>query len=296
MVKPQRLPPIQYLVAFATAARVNSFKLAAEELNVTPSAISQQIKNLEEYLGLVLFSREKRVLKLTHAGEGFYKVAERTLHQYEKGFADFSSQYLSPILKVSMIPYVANEIVIPNLHSFQKQYPNIKLIIETSTQLEDIHAGELDGAIRFGTAPWQNLQADLICSVTSGLVASNDYLANNPINRQQDWAQQILIHSRSEVNDWQRYMQDTGYHFEPKSELFFDSYDAAIRAAEEGLGIVIAGLPLSQHKVESGALSLLFNRSVPLKESLYLVTKENGSKQESYQCLLDWLKRILSTL
>lgn len=295
MIEPQRLPPIQYLVTFAAAARVNSFKLAAEELSVTPSAISQQIKNLEEYLGLVLFSREKRALKLTHAGEGFYKVAERTLRQYQKSFVDFSGQYLSPILKVSMIPYVANEVIIPNLHDFHQQHPNIKLIIETSTQLEDIHAGELDGAIRFGSPPWQNLQADLICSVKSGLVASENYLANNSIIQQEDWTQQVLIHSRSQVNDWQRYMQDTGFHFEPKSELFFDSYDAAIRAAEEGLGIVIAGLPLSQHKVKSGALTLLFNRSAPLKESLYLVTKENASKQESYQCLLNWLREILSS-
>jgi DNA-binding transcriptional LysR family regulator len=295
MSKFQRLPSIQYLVAFAAAAKFCSFKLAAEELNVTPSAVSQQIKSLETALGLALFSREKRMLKLTHAGEGFYKVAERTLQQYEKGFVDFSSQYLAPSLKVSMIPYVANEIVIPNLQDFQKQHPNIKLIIETSTQLEDLHAGDLDGAIRFGIPPWGDLQADLICSVKSGLVASDDYLANHPINRPEDWTQQTLIHSRSQVNDWQRYMQDTGYSFEPKSELFFDSYDAAIRAAEEGLGIVIAGLPLSQHKLQSGVLTLLFDRSAPLQEGLYLVGKGNESKQESYQCLLSWLREILTS-
>lgn len=294
MFKPQRLPPIQYLVTFAAAARLNSFKLAAESLNVTPSAISQQIKSLEGHLGLALFNRDKRELKLTHAGEGFYKVAERTLRQYEKGFVDFTSQYLSPILKISMIPYVANEVVIPNLHDFQKQHPNIKLIIETSSQLEDIQDGELDGAIRFGTPPWGNLQADLISSVKSGLMASEDYLRSNPLREKEDWKNQTLIHSRSQVNDWLRYMKDTEYCFEPKAELFFDSYDAAIRAAEEGLGVVIAALPLSQHKLKSGALSLVFNHSAPLKEGLYLVTKDNESKQESYQFLLSWLRALLT--
>ena len=294
MSKIQRVPPIQHLVVFSAAAKFCSFKLAAKALSVTPSAISLQVKNLESHLGLVLFNREKRELKLTHAGEGFYKVAERTLRQYEEGFADFSSRYLSATLKISMIPYVANEIVIPNLYSFLKQYPNIKLMIETSTELEDLQSSELDGAIRFGTPSWGNLQADLISSVKSGLLASEHYLADTPLKKKEDWKHQTLIHSRNSINDWQRYMQDTGCFFEPKDELFFDSYDAAIRAAEEGLGVVIAVLSLSQHKLKSGALSLVFNRSTSLKEGLYFVSKENKSKQESYHCLKVWLRSILA--
>jgi LysR family transcriptional regulator, glycine cleavage system transcriptional activator len=308
----QRLPPIQYLVAFAAAAKQCSFKLAAEELNVTPSAISQQIKNLESYVGLSLFSREQRVLTLTIAGEGFYKVAERTLRQYERGFSDFSDRYLSPSLKISMIPYMANEVVIPHLQEFQQAYPHIDLVIETSTQLEDLHTTELDGAIRFGIPPWGDLRTELISPVRSGLVASNDYIRRHPfqelskqkhsiqkhsiqkhsIHSQDYWSKQTLIHSRRQVDDWQRYRQDIGFDFEPKQELYFDSYDGALRAAEEGLGIAIAGFPLSQHKLKSGDLSLIFDRSTRLKESLYLVTKDNESKSASYQCLLVWLQKI----
>jgi len=304
MSKSQRLPPIQYLVVFAAAAKLCSFKLAAEELNVTPSAVSQQIKNLESYVGLSLFSREQRVLTLTIAGEGFYKVAERTLRQYERGFSDLSDQYLSPSLKVSMIPYMANEVVIPHLHEFQQAYPHIDLVIETSAQLEDLHATELDAAIRFGIPPWGDLQTQLISPVRSGLVASDDYLRRHPfrghsiaghtVHSQDDWKQQTLIHSRRQVDDWQRYRQDIGFDFEPKQELYFDSYDGAMRAAEEGLGIAIAGFPLSQHKLKSGALSLLFDRSTRLQEGLYLVTKGNVSKSESYQCLLLWLQEIFN--
>jgi len=301
----QRLPPIQYLVAFAAAAKLCSFKLAAEELSVTPSAISQQIKNLESYVGLSLFSREKRSLKLTTAGEGFYKVAERTLRQYERGFNDFSEQYLSPSLKVSMIPYMANEVVIPHLQEFQQAYPHIDLVVETSTQLEDLHSTELDAAIRFGVPPWGDLRTELISPVRSGLVASDDYICRHPfqehsvqkhsIHSLDDWKQQTLIHSRRQVDDWQRYRQDIGFDFEPKQELYFDSYDGAMRAAEEGLGIAIAGFPLSQHKLKSGSLSLLFDRTTRLKEGLYLVTKDNESKSASYQCLLLWLQGIFNS-
>jgi LysR family glycine cleavage system transcriptional activator len=305
MSKLQRLPPIQYLVVFAAAAKLCSFKLAAEELNVTPSAISQQIKSLERQMGLVLFSREKRVLKLTTVGEGFYKVAERTLRQYERGFSEFADQYLSASLKVSMIPYMANEVVIPHLHEFQQAYPHIDLVIETSAQLEDLHTTEFDAAIRFGVPPWGDLQTQLISPVRSGLVASDDYIRRHPfqghlidghsIHSPDYWKHQTLIHSRRQVDDWQRYRQDIGFDFEPLQELYFDSYDGAIRAAEEGLGIAIAGFPLSQHKLKSGALSLLFDRSTRLKEGLYLVTKGNESKSESYQCLFLWLQGIFNT-
>ncbi len=299
MSKFQRLPPIQYLVAFAAAAKLCSFKLAAEELNVTPSAVSQQIKNLESYVGLTLFSREQRVLALTTAGEAFYKVAERTLRQYERGFNEFSDKYLSPSIKISMIPYMANEVVIPHLQEFQQAYPHIDLVIETSAQLEDLHATEFDAAIRFGVPPWGDLETQLISSAHSGLVASEEYIRRHPfhaesIRNQDEWKSQTLIHSRRQVDDWQRYRQDIGFDFEPKQELFFDSYDGAIRAAEEGLGIAIAGFPLSQHKLKSGRLSLLFDRSTRLKEGWYLVTKNNESKSESYRCLLLWLQGIFS--
>lgn len=292
MPKIQRLPPIQYLVAFSAAAKLCSFKLAAEALSITPSAISQQIKSLEGHMGVALFSREKRVLTLTSAGEAYYKLAERTLHQYERGFSEFSDRHLSPTLKVSMIPYIANEIVIPHLQDFHNQYPEINLVIETSAEIIDLHDSELDAAIRFGIPPWGDLNTELISSVRSGLMASADYLTRYPIRQQEDWQQQTLIHSRRQVNDWQRYMQDTGTVFEPKQELYFDSYDAAMRAAEEGLGIVIAGLPLSQHKLRAGDLTLLFDRSAPLKEGLYLVSKVNANKTASYQCLLQWLQGI----
>lgn len=287
-------PPIQYLQGFAAAARLNSFKLAAEQLNVTPSAISQQIKSLEASLGLVLFNRAKRELSLTLAGRRFFKVAENTLKQYERELAEFAREYVSSPLKISMISYMANEIVIPHLHEFQQMHPGISLSIESSNTLEDLQSRDLDAAIRFGTPPWPGLQAELICSVYSGLLASDEYLRKNPIRKRQDWENQTLIHSRSHVNDWQRWMADTGNVFEPKNELLLDSYDAALRAAEEGLGIVIAALPLSQHRLDSKHLSLLFKANKPLAEGLYLVSRGEVAQQEKVQAVLSWIKGLLA--
>ena len=113
---------------------------------------------MEGHIGLALFSREKRELRLTRAGE------------------DFSST-----LKVSMISYVANEVVIPQLHDFQQQYPDVNLVVQTSMQLENLESQDIDTAIRFGVPPWAGYDVE-------------------------------LIHIRSGVNDWERFMDSIGFY------------------------------------------------------------------------------------
>jgi len=289
-----RMPPIQYLTAFVASARHSSFKVAAGELNVSPSAISQQIKTLETHIGLSLFSRKKRELRLTKAGESFYQIAEKTIKSYETGFAHFVEQNFSSSIKISMIHYIANEVVIPQLHHFNENYPEVNLVVETSADIEKLEPGKLDAAIRFGVPPWGDNNIELISNVQTNLVAAKDYFDKYPIKTISDFQKQTLIHTRTQVNDWQRFMDNTKYQFKPKKELFFDSYDAAIRAAEEGLGIAIGVFPISNNKIREGRLTTLSDQFFPIEEAFYLVTVPNIYKRESYRILLCWLKEIFS--
>jgi len=288
------MPPIQYLTAFVASARHSSFKVAAGELNVSPSAISQQIKTLETHIGLSLFSRKKRELRLTKAGESFYQIAEKTIKSYETGFAHFVEQNFSSSIKISMIHYIANEVVIPQLHHFNENYPEVNLVVETSADIEKLEPGKLDAAIRFGVPPWGDNNIELISNVQTNLVAAKDYFDKYPIKTISDFQKQTLIHTRTQVNDWQRFMDNTKYQFKPKKELFFDSYDAAIRAAEEGLGIAIGVFPISNNKIREGRLTTLSDQFFPIEEAFYLVTVPNIYKRESYRILLCWLKEIFS--
>jgi len=288
------MPPIQYLTAFVASARHSSFKVAAGELNVSPSAISQQIKTLETHIGLSLFSRKKRELRLTKAGESFYQIAEKTIKSYETGFAHFVEQNFSSSIKISMIHYIANEVVIPQLHHFNENYPEVNLVVETSADIEKLEPGKLDAAIRFGVPPWGDNNIELISNVQTNLVAAKDYFDKYPIKTISDFQKQTLIHTRTQVNDWQRFMDNTKYQFKPKKELFFDSYDAAIRAAEEGLGIAIGVFPISNNKIREGRLTTLLDQFFPIEEAFYLVTVLNIYKRESYRILLCWLKEIFS--
>ncbi len=296
MFQLHRSPPIQYLPAFVAAAGHNSFKMAANQLNVSPSAISQQIKVLERHLGLALFSREKKQIRLTMAGISFYKVAQMTLNHYEAGYSQFVEQHTSPTLKISMIPYIANEVVIPKLDDFQQQHPNINLVVQTSTQLENLQEQDIDAAIRFGVPPWPEHNVSLISPAQSCLVASPAYLAAHPINNPNDWQQQTLIHSRTHVNDWQRFTDNMQLNLKQNRQLYFDSYDASIRAAEEGLGIAMAVLPISNPKLTQQKLTTFSKTPFPLNEAFYLVTNPNEGKQHNYQALLSWLTALFNVL
>ena len=294
MLKSNRAPPIQHLVIFEVSARHSSFKAAAEELNVTPSAIGQQIKSLEELLGLRLFIRETRKIQLTSAGESFYKIAKKTLACYDEGFMQFKNRFYSSTLKISMLSYIANDVVIPRLHEFQESNPNIELIIETSTSVENLVTTDLDCAIRHGTPPWENCDSRLIGRLSYNFLASKKYFDENFPNGFSTLQDQTLIHIRSNSNDWQQLMDI--FNFTPKKELHLSSYASALKAAEQGLGIVFGFFPNTNKFINEGKLVPLLPDHIPIPIGNYFVTRSDEFRQESYEVLHAWLIRIFSDL
>lgn len=290
--KAPKLPPIHYLVAFESAARCNSFKMAAKELGITPSAISQQIKSLETHLGLPLFTRKTRSIYLTEAGESFYQVASQTITYYQEGFKQFTQQLYALTLKVSMFSYIADEVVLPNLHAFQNTYPAIDLLIETTMRVENIENTDLDCAIRFGTPPWKGCHHRLISPVKFNLLASEKYLAHNPFNQNGHPQAHTLIHIRAGINDWSQLIGE--YNIQPTDELFFNAYTAAINAAEQGLGIVIGLFPSTEPALHAGKLMPLLQENLPIEEAYYFVTKANPTKREALNQLHTWLTGLFN--
>lgn len=284
-----KLPPIQYLTAFEAAARLCSFKLAAQELNVTPSAISQQIKSLETQLGKPLFDRSQRQLKLTQSGDEFFSVAQQTLRTYAESYHGFIKAQQKSALVISMMPFIANEIVIPKLADFQQQHPDIELIIDTDMKKVSFANGQIDAAIRFGIPPWEGLEAELICEATSALVATEAYFEKHPLTNKEDWSHQTLIHCRKNIDDWQTLRDLIGYQFEAKAELKFDCYESGMKAAEAGLGLAMGIFPITQQKIESGKLQMLRDRTYPSEESFYFLSPEKNADKVMLNKCFRWL-------
>lgn len=295
MRKP-RTPPIQYLPAFVSAAQLGSFAKAADALNVTPSAISQQIKTLEENLGIPLFIRANRSTQLSNAGTVFLQLAQETLSAYESGFTNFVERYCTPTLRISMCPYIANEIIIPRLQAFSELHPNINLIIESSMGVENLNYSQLDGAIRFGVPPWDNNEAILISQVHVNLVTNQSYIEKHAFERLEQFLEQAIIHTRSDVDDWERIRNIFGLNCKAKKEIFFDDFGAAVKAAEEGLGLAIGLFPTCNKAINNERLKAILPQHFPIKEAYYLVSNPNQSKKLYIDHFAQWLIEIFAQL
>ena len=285
------LPPIHLLIAFEAAARQHSFKLAAQTLHITPSAVSQQIKQLEQHLNIPLFIRLTRSVELSEYGKAYLPVAQQTLTTYRNCHDNFIYQVSNPTLRISMIPFVAYEIVIPALQEFKALYPNIELRIETSMSLVDFEREPVDAAIRFGDGNWPELEAYTISPCHCALVASPQYIKDNPVDNIKDLSGHTLIYMQGSMNDWQRTTEFlNGSSIEHNTKLVVDSYLSAMRAAEEGLGIAIGQLPLISTWLESGRLVAL-NEPVLIPEEYYFVFPQNSFKKELLLDFYQWLEK-----
>lgn len=291
-----KAPPIQYLKTFVIAAKHMSFKQAAIELHLTPSAISQQIKSLESHLAMSLFNRDKKPLRLTKAGAGFLSLSQSIMQEYESGYKTFMTEQKSAPFRLSCTTYLANQFLIPNLADFNKANPQIKLALHTSEATVGLEENSLDGAIRFTSTT--SAQSQLITPTHLVLMCSKDYLANMPLAAKIDWRKQSLIHCRQGHDDWHQFLRGTNTlskeEYQSIEQHYFDSYDAGIQAAKAGLGITFAIHPLSKYDVEKQNLVVLPDIKIKLTQSLYLMTQNDKSKNEEYQAIFSWVKGLLT--
>lgn len=291
-----KAPPIQYLKTFVIAAKHMSFKQAALELHLTPSAISQQIKNLESHLALSLFNRNKKPLSLTKAGSCFLNLSQTIIQDYESGFKVFMAEQKSAPFRLSCTTYLANQCLIPHLAGFNKANPQTKLALHTSETVLSLETNELDAAIRFTANT--DAHARLISPTYLVLMCSKDYLNTMSLTDTIDWRTQSLIHCRQNYDDWYLYLSGISAlskdEYQSIEHHYFDSYEAGIQAAKAGLGITFAVHPLSKYELEKQTLVALPDIKIKLAESLYLITQNDSAKEAEYEAILNWVKGLLN--
>ena len=293
----QRQPPLQLLPPFEAAARLGSFKLAAAELHVTPSAVSQQVRVLEEWLDTALFIRLTRRIELTAAGSQFYEIATRVMGDYHQQFAQFRARQARPVLRVSMIPFIAHELVLPQLQDFQRLHPHIDLRIETSMHLVDFAAEPIDAALRFGAGPWAGLTALPLCATRATLVGAPALLQQHPLREPVDLQQHTLIHSRRDRDDWQEAAQRLGLpDLRGKSALILDDYFSAMQAAAQGLGLAIAILPITANWIRDGRLLQPLPFQLPTEQSYQFVCRREQADNPALLALYHWIKSLFDAL
>jgi LysR family glycine cleavage system transcriptional activator len=292
------LPPLHLLRTFDVAARHLSFKKAATELHVTPSAVSHQIKQLEDLIGMPLFLRVNRGLRLTQAGLFYAEKVAGGMEQLHKATQQLSQRFGRPVLRASILPFMAAELVIPSLESFQRQHPDIELRIETSVQNADFDSGEVDVAIRFGLGDWPGLASEKLSGIIGSPVCSPAYAREHDLSGIEDIRRCKLIGLPADARDaWKLLVEKAALEdFTPQHTLTVDSLLAASRAAEQGLGVGIGVFPLMSPLVDSGRLVTPFNIWVPVPEGYYLVWRSEDRDRPDIHAFSEWMREQFGSL
>jgi len=281
---------LQFLLAFEVAGRLLSFKRAAEELHVTPSAISQQIKLLEDSLGIVLFERLIRGLRLTDAGQAYWKDVNDALTQLRSSSAHLADQYGRSVLRVNIIPFIANEVVIPALHTFQEQNPDIELRIETSPNTLNVGEEDIDMAVCVGKGKWSGFVSEKLRDIIVTPVCSPRVASRANWRSLSDLSGETFIKVSTNPDHWQVLAQSNGLEaLSPGNELVFDSYYAAMSAAERGLGIALGFFPLTTSWVSSGRLVAPFPDRAKVAESHYVLCRNSGASRFECRAFSQWM-------
>lgn len=291
-LKMRAIPPLKALQAFEAASRLGSFAAAADELHLTPSAISHQIRDLEKRLGITLFHRAHRAVELTDGGRRYAEAVSEAFGRIEAETRSIERIGKSDILTIHSVPSFATQWLMPRLSRFSAKNPDIDVRLNASVATIDLSAGEADFDIRYGNVfPGSGVTVQAFPEETIVVVCSPSLLSNRHAGREAiNLSDATLIHS--EINlytwrDWQRDHPGVKLHLDRGPR--FDRTFMAISAAADGLGVALESRLMIEREVDSARLVLPFGIEGPrlvCHRLTYLRTKAHLPKMKAFR---EWL-------
>ncbi|MGI9206039.1 MAG: LysR substrate-binding domain-containing protein [Woeseiaceae bacterium] len=285
-----KFPSTTALRSFDAVARHSSFVLAAAELCVTHSAISKQIKQLEEDVGETLVDRTTSHVELTHAGELYLRSIRTALNLISTATTEVQAMDLAGPLSISSGPGFSLNWLIPRLADFGKVCPQSSISLTTSYDHDDIYGSQFDVAIRYGEPTWQSRSIIELFKVDIFPVCSPSMIkGDNPLQSPTDLSGQSLLHDEDETM-WPRWLAATGitgvdgtrgHHFPGSVDL--------LAAAEEGIGIAIGDTIICDRSLRRGSLVRPFEETVPAADAYYVILPDVDPLPALTQCFVDWL-------
>ena len=256
----RRLPPLNALRAFEAAARHLNVSRAADELAVTPGAVSQQIQNLEDYVGASLFKRTPKGLLLTDAAQTALPALREAFDRLAEAASLLTAAVDGRRLTVSVAPSFAAKWLVPRLGKFEAAHPQVDVWLSADMEVVDFALGEIDLAIRYGAGRYPGLEVVKLMSETVIPVASPELLEINPISEPADLANHILLHDGSpdaddSCPDWSMWLAARGIKgVDGTRGPRFNQSSLVIEAAAGGRGVALAKRALAQADLDSGRL------------------------------------------
>lgn len=281
--------PIRGLRSFCFAARSLSFKHAANELYLTPSAVSHQIKQLEEQLGIELFERKTRSISLTTAGKNFFDAISPIISTLEGTINEFSQMQQNANLTITLPEFFASELLMPRLREWTLEHPNINLQMDTLKTRKELTRHSDLSIVLSSSKPSEGLTTELFnleyipaCNEKLLLQWKNDHC--------QALNQVPLILHKSRPWAWHQWAEKSGIDdFSPTQIIQIDSMFGVARAAQQGMGIALIPLPISQSWLDEKWLFKLFEQPLTTKDKYYLVQHEPSEVGQPLDIFAKWV-------
>lgn len=273
----KKLPPMRALYAFEAAARNVSFTKAAEELYITQTAVSHQIKQLEGYLGVELFTREKRRVTLTSEGADLYESVHHGLRIIQASLHRLDSQHKHKTLNLSLTPSFSAKWLTPRFPRYFEQYPDVKLHFHHSNNLQSL-SGDMDLMIQYGrSGDWPGYSFELLFHDELIPVCSRQLIADvGGLNSLDDLNKVTLLHE-DDTSAWNQWLNNAGTSSVDMSRaIHIDDSNSLMLAVENGLGVALGRTCLICHDVANGRLITPFRKRMYTGNGYYLLSSDSA--------------------
>jgi LysR family transcriptional regulator, glycine cleavage system transcriptional activator len=288
------LPPLGSLHAFEAAARLLSFKAAALELHVTPGAVSQQIKLLEDRLGVALFVRRARAIQLTEAGRQLLPPTQHAFRLLSDAVLRVRESD-SKLLTVSMLPSFAAHFFVPRLGAFRSRHPDVEVRISATSALADLERDDVDVALRYGLGHYPGLHVEHVLSEELFPVCSPRLLKGRvPLKKLEDLAHHTLLHDEPR-HEWPLWLAAAGVNnVDVTRGPSFSLWDLALQAAVAGHGIALGRSTLTAQYLKTRQLVRPFKISSSNALGYYFVCLPGRLKEPKISAFRSWLLEAIA--
>jgi LysR family glycine cleavage system transcriptional activator len=290
-----RLPSLNLIRVFETASRRLSFKDAADELFVSPPAVSHQIRALEEHLGITLFNRENRRVSLTAEGKRYYLHVKRGLDLIDSATLAVRKEKTKRRFVVNTLPNIASLLLFPNIHEFQTKYPELNIQIDSDISRIDFEHSETTVAIRHECGDEPGLTYHPLVRISLTPICSRSYLEQHPELLKGDFSDCRLIKISGDSYQWPRWQTQWNALTETSDELVVSTVEASIAAVKNDIGVAMGYLPTSyQFMSADDSLVLPLPKKVTRHGECFLAYRSDHTEDDVVIAFHEWVKKIIA--
>jgi LysR family glycine cleavage system transcriptional activator len=288
----RRLPPLNAVRAFEAAARRGNFHQAAEELSVTPSAISHQVRTLEEFFGVKLFRRSGRSVELTGKAQDFLRSVSQALDQISAASQRVMRRPEGNLLNIAVSPTFATGWLVPRMSEFQVDHPEVEIRMTTTMSVTEFADSDIDLSINYSTGEFPpGLRSVKLMEEHCVPVCSPRYMdEHGPLATPRDIRNCTLLHAFPRIGQWRNWLKVAGVaDVDAERGPKFQTTPLALEAAKSGLGVAISNLEFVEDHIRQGTLVAPFKVEVPSESGYYLLYPEENSHEPKVEAFQDWL-------